>query len=114
MSASYNEGRFRTQVDAALTRVKRILDNTRDPQYPADVSHKYEDKYMLANFLTNTTLAAQLTCLELLGLTSEQVVQLKQWSAKRTLTLRFAAEYVATSANFESFLFSSKILEKRI
>jgi len=93
MSSSYSEQRFRSQVDAALVKVKRILDTTRDPTYPADVPHKYEDKYMLANFTTNTALAAQLTCLELLALTGEQLLQLKKWSANRTLTLRFKADH---------------------
>jgi len=47
---------------------------------------------MLVDFLTNTSLAAQLTCMELLGLDMKSLQQLKQWSASRTITLRLKAE----------------------
>jgi hypothetical protein len=89
---SFNEARFRQSVDAALNRVKTILDNTRAPQYPADVPHEYEDKYLLVESLTNSTIVALLSVLENLGLTVKQFAQLKEWSKTRSVTLRLKAE----------------------
>ncbi len=89
---NFNEVRFRARVDAALNRVRTILDNTRTPQYPADVPHEYEDKYILAESLTNNTISALLVSLDLLGLTQKQLAQLKEWSKTRSVTLRFKAE----------------------
>lgn len=100
LSEAFDEARFEKQVDTALTRVRSILDTSRQPTYPSEVSHKYDDKYMLVDFLTNTTLAAQLTCMELLGLNMKSLQQLKKWSASRTITLRLKAEYVLSFFSF--------------
>eukprot|EP00005_Dracoamoeba_jomungandri_P004063 CAMPEP_0174252518 /NCGR_PEP_ID=MMETSP0439-20130205/1954_1 /TAXON_ID=0 /ORGANISM="Stereomyxa ramosa, Strain Chinc5" /LENGTH=954 /DNA_ID=CAMNT_0015333069 /DNA_START=71 /DNA_END=2935 /DNA_ORIENTATION=+ len=90
--AAFNESRFRNQVDRALQQVRTILDNTRHPDFPADVSHEYKDKYLLANFLTNTAFASQLTCLQSLGLSSSDLITLIEWATSRSVTLCFTAE----------------------
>ncbi len=56
------------------------------------VPHKYDDKYALAEFVTNCALAAQFNVLELLGLSDAGIKRLKEWSKQRTVTLRFTAE----------------------
>jgi hypothetical protein len=89
---SFNEASFRARVDNALKRVKTILDTNRNPQYPADVPHAYDDKYLLAESLTNNALGAYLVCYENLGLTEKQLTQLKDWSKTRSVTLRLKAE----------------------
>lgn len=94
--SEFDETRFKRQVDAALTRVRTILDTTRQPQYAEDVQHKYDDKYMLAEFMTNAALAAQLNTLELLGLNAKSLQELKEWSDSRSVTLRFASEETCT------------------
>jgi hypothetical protein len=86
------ESRFRAQVDKALTSVRTILENNRVPQYPADVPHRYDDKYGLAEFLTNTAVAAQLNALEALGLNEGSLKQLLSWAASRSVSLRLKAE----------------------
>ncbi len=93
---SYNEARFLGSVDAALRRIRTILDNTRNPQLPADVAHRYEDKYLLAEFLTRTATAAILQCLGCVGLTSEAVASLSEWSRARSVTLRLRAQESCT------------------
>eukprot|EP00005_Dracoamoeba_jomungandri_P006054 CAMPEP_0174261706 /NCGR_PEP_ID=MMETSP0439-20130205/11890_1 /TAXON_ID=0 /ORGANISM="Stereomyxa ramosa, Strain Chinc5" /LENGTH=167 /DNA_ID=CAMNT_0015346239 /DNA_START=36 /DNA_END=536 /DNA_ORIENTATION=+ len=90
--ASFDEARFRRQVDAALAQIKTILENARNPKYPADVDHKYEDKYLLASFLTNTAFASQLTCLHMLGLSADDLETLVEWSSSRSVTLCLTAE----------------------
>lgn len=52
--SGFNEFAFRANVDTALVKIKTILDNTRNPQLPAEVAHEYTDKYLLAEFITNT------------------------------------------------------------
>ena len=91
-SDEFNEHQFNQQVSTAVSNCRKILDNTRNPQQPADVPHAYTDKFHLAEFLTNTTLAAQLTVLEQLGVTPELVKKFKEWSRTRSVTLRFSGE----------------------
>src|SRR6185295_1171283 len=55
---SYDENAFRARIDAALRRVRTVLDNTRNPQYPAEVPHRYDDKYLLAEFATRVAIAS--------------------------------------------------------
>lgn len=92
----YNESRFRSQVDSALKSVRTVLENTRHPQYPADVPHQYDDKYSLAEFVTNTSLASQLNCLEALGLTQKSLQQLLKWAQSRSVTIRLKSEETCT------------------
>uniref|UniRef100_A0A7S4MII2 Uncharacterized protein n=1 Tax=Odontella aurita TaxID=265563 RepID=A0A7S4MII2_9STRA len=90
----FNEERFKSQVDSALAVVTTILDTTRNPRHAADEDHEYSDKYGLADFLTNTGIAAALTVLEGLGLDASKLQELQKTAAtdKRTVTLRFEAE----------------------
>jgi hypothetical protein len=88
---SYTLDRLIHQVDAALERVKTILEVNRKPNYPAELQHQYQDKYGLAVFLTNTSISAVINVLELLGLNSSKLTQLKGWSDSRSITLRFVA-----------------------
>ena len=53
-----DESGFRRRVDKALESARRVLDTTREPVLAADVPHEYADKYLLAEFVTNTCLAA--------------------------------------------------------
>ena len=93
-SSSYQDAIFRRQVDQAITKVKQILDTTRNPVLPEDhPHHRYEDKYALATLLTNTALAANKNVLEQLGLCKEHLETAIQWvhRDKKTVTMRFAA-----------------------
>jgi len=83
-------------VDKSMQVVRRILDQTKNPVVAgADVDHRYEDKYALVEFLTNTGIAATLNVLEQLDGFDEEV--LKQicvvvQEQKRSMTLRLAVE----------------------
>lgn len=89
---NFNEASFKKKVDDALVQVRKILDTTRQPQIAEKVDHQYVDKYLLADFLSNSTLGALLTCLELLGLTAEGLAQISEWAQTRSITLRLKAE----------------------
>ncbi|MCC7537080.1 MAG: hypothetical protein IT379_12740 [Deltaproteobacteria bacterium] len=88
----YEDSEFRARVDAAMTRVRAVLDATRNPQHPADVPHRYDDKYLLADFLARTSMAAMVQCLEVIGLSAEALAQLREWAKSRSVTLRLKAQ----------------------
>lgn len=90
--SSYDENSFRARVNAALEKVKTILDNTRTPQWAADVAHEYEDKYLLAELLVNSAINAQIAALDALGLTEKHYTQVKEWAKSRSVTIRLRAE----------------------
>jgi hypothetical protein len=84
---SFNENAFRKRVDACLKRVSLILEANRVLGTPDEVSHKYEDKYLLAVQLTNMTCASVLNCLAGIGVTMEHLKQLHAWSTERDVSL---------------------------
>ncbi|RYE89468.1 MAG: hypothetical protein EOO75_11760, partial [Myxococcales bacterium] len=98
----YDEARFRVAVDGALRSIRTILDNARNPRYPQDVPHQYDDKYVLAEFLTRTATAAILQCLGSIGLSSEGLGQLVGWARDRSVTLRFQARESCTFVREET------------
>lgn len=55
--------------------VQTILENTRNPQYASEVQHEYEDKYLLAEFLANASIACHFSILEHLGVTGKPLEQ---------------------------------------
>ncbi|MBL9103130.1 MAG: hypothetical protein JNL82_19445 [Myxococcales bacterium] len=89
---NFQEYEFRSRVDAALQRIRTVLDNTRNPQYPADVPHKYDDKYLLAEFLTRVSIAAILQALATVGFTGQKLAQAREWARTRSVTLRLNAQ----------------------
>ncbi len=88
----YDEQQFKAKIDAALERIRTLLENTRNPQYAADVPHAYDDKYLLAEFVTQVSVAALLQCLEVVGLTPEGCAKLREWAGTRAVTLRLEAQ----------------------
>lgn len=93
---SFNEAAFKQKVANALNQVRTIVKNDRSPQIAEDVGHRYEDKYLLAEYLTNTSLASLLNCFESLGLTSKKLDKLAEWGSSRSVTLRLKAEETCT------------------
>jgi len=74
-----------------MKKVRTVLDLNKNPKYPEDVQHEYMDKYYLAEFLTNGSIASHLNVLECLGLKAEDIPTIVGWSAKRSVSLRFAS-----------------------
>jgi hypothetical protein len=67
----FSEAAFRSKVNEALGRIKTILDTTRNPQIADEVQHRYEDKYLLAELLTNASLGASINALDAIGLNAK-------------------------------------------
>jgi hypothetical protein len=63
----FDEQKFRSRLSKATEEVKKILDITRNPQAPESVAHNYDDKYFLAELLTNSAIAGALSALEAVG-----------------------------------------------
>jgi hypothetical protein len=82
---------FKSKVSAALEQVRRVLHANKHPVFADEVHHKYEDKYRLAQFLTNATLASNLTCLSSLGVSLDQLTAMMDWAKSRSVSLRFRA-----------------------
>ncbi|CAE7382352.1 susA, partial [Symbiodinium sp. CCMP2456] len=83
---------FRVRLDKALETVARVLEASRQPKAAADVFHRYLDKFLLVEFLTNSALASQISCLQALGLTSAQLQMLRSWASENSVSLQFCAE----------------------
>jgi hypothetical protein len=83
-------------VTKALQQVATILDTTRHPRLLEDAVDQttYDDKYALTEFLTNTSIAAQMNALSRLGLDAEQINQVVGWAHtdQSSITLRFSAQ----------------------
>lgn len=88
----FDEARFTTQVEEALKHIRTVLDNNKYPKLPADVFHKYEDKYRLAEMLGNVAGAAQMNALEGLGISREHLSTLREWAKTKAVILRFKSE----------------------
>ena len=64
----FDEQAFRNKIDAALGQVRTILAATRDPKLADEVQHRYEDKYLLAELLTNAAIGGVLNSFDAIGL----------------------------------------------
>ena len=112
----FDEQQFRQRLDAALRTIRSILDNGRNPAHPAEVPHRYEDKYLLAEFLGRTATAAALQGLGAIGLSSEGLAQIAVWAQTRSVTLRLRAQESCTFAREEKREVESsqrQVVEKR-
>jgi hypothetical protein len=89
---AYVEHQFRAKIDHALLTVRKVLDNTRSPETPADVPHRYDDKYFLAEFVTHVAIGSVLQCFEGIGLSAEGLTQLADWAKRRSVSLRLSAQ----------------------
>eukprot|EP00929_Paragymnodinium_shiwhaense_P073055 TRINITY_DN3711_c0_g1_i2.p1 TRINITY_DN3711_c0_g1~~TRINITY_DN3711_c0_g1_i2.p1 ORF type:complete len:979 (-),score=227.99 TRINITY_DN3711_c0_g1_i2:315-3251(-) len=88
----YSYDVLQKQVNEAVERVKLVLSAEKQPCLAADVDHRYEDKYSLAEGVTNAAIASQANCLVLLGLSKEQLMTLRAWAKIQHVSLRFKSE----------------------
>ena len=89
--SSFDELNFRRQVQSSLDVVKRILDVNRKPVFASDVQHQYQDKYILAEMLSNMTLASTLYSLQTIGVDDSSMQKMLDWSECRSVTLSLRA-----------------------
>ena len=70
----YDDSIFLSQVESALQEVRKVLEVTRKPEYPHDVAHEYNDKFLLCEFLVQLGLAGSANSLGEIGLTAGKVL----------------------------------------
>ncbi|CAJ1960792.1 unnamed protein product [Cylindrotheca closterium] len=101
----FNEQVFRSSVENAMKTVEQILEANRNPKMAGDVDHKYENKYNLAEQLSNMAIASHMNCFEQLGLTLNILQELKAAASSsnnalsQSVTLRFQAAEACTFLN---------------
>lgn len=90
---NFNEHIFRRKISSALATVSRVLENTRSPRLAADhEDHSYDDKFGLAEFITNSALAASLNAFDRLGMDESKLGELKNAvDQNKSVTLRFSS-----------------------
>jgi hypothetical protein len=90
--------RFLMRVDSAMAEVRRLLDQQRTPELPAQIDHTYSDKFQLVEFLVRAAIRSFFETFVASGLQQLDVPKLLDGASKRSLTLRFSAvehcEYV--------------------
>jgi len=98
MSTSLNKHHFLNKLDKSIDVIRKVLDDTRMPQFAEDVEHSYDDKYGLAEFLSNLAVAAQLNSVERLGMDTLKLKKLKNILEEdpREVTLRFSSKETCT------------------
>jgi hypothetical protein len=86
---SFNEQVFRKKVSNCLSIATQVLERNKHLDTPDNVSHRYEDKYLVADYLTNAGIISYLNCLVKLGVSPEQLGQLLDWASTQSVTLIF-------------------------
>jgi len=81
---------FEARVAESLEVLKRLLHNEKDPVLAEDAQHSYRDKFGLVDFMTLSTIAALFNVLCSLGASDADLTKMKEWSSKRSVTLRFS------------------------
>jgi len=85
---------FRHRLSNALEELKKVLAVEKNPQYPGDVPHKYDDKYLLAEMATRAAMMAQLNVLNVItnGKLADQMDTLSTSARSSVVTLQFNIE----------------------
>jgi hypothetical protein len=125
---SFNEQVFRKKVSNCLSIATQVLERNKHLDTPDNVSHRYEDKYLVADYLANAGIISYLNCLVKLGVSPEQLGQLLDWASTQSVTLIFkvvdkcefvkeikrdeedATKYKTEVAGFAVGSFTSKII----
>jgi hypothetical protein len=89
MSSSFNEQLFRKKVSNCLSIATQVLERNKHLNTPDNVSHRYEDKYHVTEYLANASIVSFLNCLLKLGVSPEQLAQLLDWASTQSVTLLF-------------------------
>ena len=93
----FNEHQFRNKVAAALVTARQILKAEKEPVYYASadsVPHAYEDKYMLAEFLTKGASRSVLNLFRQVNATDAVIADAARWATadRHTVLLQFTAD----------------------
>lgn len=89
----FNANEFHSRLNTALGRIGLLLSHDEpSPKFAGDVSHQYEDKFKLADFLGNCIEVSVIDCLAKLGLSQAQFSSLQEQAKTRSISLRLALQ----------------------
>jgi len=89
---TFDESRFRKQVDDATRKAKLVLESNRTISLPEDVHHIYDDKFLCVERVTTTSATALRNALQLIGFSSEIRNKLQQMASAKNVTLRYSSK----------------------
>ena len=89
--SNQSEAALRLRVDNCLKAVSRILDTnkTQVVKSAESVSHRYDDKFLLADYLTKTSISCVVNALTVLCGSAVDFETLKGWGPERSVSLMF-------------------------
>eukprot|EP01033_Poteriospumella_lacustris_P012405 gene12406-8879_t len=93
--SDYEAYSFDRRLEEALAKAKTFLAKEKSQALVIaheDARHRYEDKYLLTEHLTRTTLNALVNNLVALGLSASDLKKIKEWSSNSSILLRFKVE----------------------
>lgn len=97
----FNKNLFETRIDKALIKIRKILDINKFPLLPiSQVNHKYDDKFILNEFLVNIALSSNTISFENIGMKNLDL--LINWSKDNIVTLRFKSEETCNYVRMDS------------
>ena len=83
---------FKSKVKRTVASLNNVLGSLRTACVADECHHEYADKYALADFLTNCSLAATINSLAALGLDEHKLRTLHDAAQHGTVTLRLTAD----------------------
>eukprot|EP01033_Poteriospumella_lacustris_P012134 gene12134-8678_t len=93
--SDYDAHSFDLKLEEALAKAKTFLAKEKSQALVIaheDARHRYEDKYLLTEHLTRSTLHALVNNLVALGLSASDLKTIKEWSSNSSILLRFKVE----------------------
>lgn len=91
MTENFDDHVFREHVDKCLEKTRLLLHQTKHLAIPADVAHQYNDKYLVAENLTNSAIGCFSSSLLRLGLSAANLTKLVSWAHSQDVSLRLEA-----------------------
>jgi hypothetical protein len=88
MSEYYGDQQFRHLVSACLEQTRKVLHNEKRLTSLDTVAHKYNDKFLITEYLVKAAVACFMNCLSSLGLSEKDLSVLLAWSECLDVTLR--------------------------
>ena len=88
MTENFQDYVFRERVDKCLEKTRLLLHRTKHLAAPQDVAHQYNDKYLVAEYLTNSAIGCFSTSLIRLGLSAPNLTKLVSWARTQDVSLR--------------------------
>lgn len=109
MRYRFNIKQFHKKINDSIETIKKIIETNKSFQLPENVSHSYDDKFFLSEFVTNIALSSHLNTLSIIGFNDEIIEKMKIWKNenKKSITLRFNSEE-------KCYFLKEKKIEKQI